>query len=181
MRLTTFVAAIIAAASPAIAADATTSDTATATASASGVQSPSAQPTLGVQVSQGCFSSWGDLILNTSQKFNSRGSCANAICYAGGYNVAAMTGGSECYCGSTYPPKDTLADDDKCNVPCPGYGVEACKLRCLLYLPRCWLLIIVSFQAVESTTTLFSTLVLHCRWITQRITTRRVPQAPRVL
>lgn len=127
MRSTTIIAAVVAAAVPAFAADATIADSASSTSASTGIQSPSAQPTLGTQISQGCFSSWGDLIYNATQKFNSMGKCATEICYDGGFNVAAMTGGSECYCGSKYPPKDTVVDDDKCNTPCPGYGQEACQ------------------------------------------------------
>lgn len=125
MRLTHILAAVIAAASTTYAATTTDSDS-TATSTATAVQSPSAAPTLGSPISQGCFSSWGDMILNSTVKFNSMGGCITALCTPAGYTVGAMTGGNECYCGTEYPPKDTLVEDSKCNVGCPGYGVEAC-------------------------------------------------------
>lgn len=40
--------------------------------------------------------------------------------------MSATTAGNECYCGNEYPPKDTLVDDSKCNVGCPGWGASAC-------------------------------------------------------
>lgn len=125
MRLTHILAAVIAAASTTYAATTTDSDS-TGTSTATAVQSPSAAPTLGSPISQGCFSSWGDMILNSTVKFNSMGGCITALCTPAGYTVGAMTGGNECYCGTEYPPKDTLVEDSKCNVGCPGYGVEAC-------------------------------------------------------
>lgn len=117
MKTTTFLAAAIATALPAYAAT---------TTAASGIEEPSAAPTLGAQVVQGCFSSWGNLIFNSTPSFNSKSACAVDICYAGGFQVAATTGGNQCYCGNEYPPKDSLVDDDNCDVPCPGYGLQAC-------------------------------------------------------
>ncbi|KAJ0117375.1 hypothetical protein N8I77_006738 [Diaporthe amygdali] len=116
MKTTTLLAAAIAAAFPAYAA----------TATSSGIEEPSAAPTLGAQVVQGCFSSWGNLIFNSTPSFNSKSACAVDICYAGGFKVAATTGGNQCYCGNEYPPKDTVVDDSKCDTPCPGYGLQAC-------------------------------------------------------
>lgn len=131
MKTITIIAAVIAAAFPAYAADATTSASATATAT-EGVEEPSAAPTLGSQVVQGCFSSWGDLIFNSTPAFNTKGACASEICYVGGFQVAATSGGNECYCGTKYPPKDTRVDDSNCNTPCPGYGQQACQYITLI-------------------------------------------------
>lgn len=117
MKTTTFLAAAIATAMPAYAAT---------TTAASNLEEPSAAPTLGAQVVQGCFSSWGNLIFNSTPSFNSKSACAVNICYAGGFQVAATTGGNQCYCGNEYPPKESVVDDSKCDVPCPGYGVQAC-------------------------------------------------------
>ncbi|KAK7739645.1 Protein SLG1 [Cytospora paraplurivora] len=74
MKTITFIAAVIAAAFPAYAADATTSAKATATAT-QGIEEASAAPTLGAQVVQGCFSSWGDLIFNSTPSFNTKSAC----------------------------------------------------------------------------------------------------------
>lgn len=117
MKTTTLLAVAIATALPAFAAT---------TTAASGIEEPSAAPTLGAQVVQGCFSSWGNLIFNSTPSFNSKSACAVDICYAGGFQVAATTGGNQCYCGNEYPPKDSVVDDSKCDVPCPGYGLQAC-------------------------------------------------------
>lgn len=177
MRSTTILAAAIAAAYPAYAADATTTS-ATATSSGSSIQSPSATPTLGVQVSQGCFSSWGNLIFNSTQQYNSRGGCATAICYDGGFLVAAMTAGNECYCGTEYPPKDTVVDDSKCDISCPGYPTEACQY----FTAAIYCLPANRVQAVVSSFTRFS--IPESSWVClmpKRTRPRRQPLAHRVL
>lgn len=116
MKTTTLLAAAIATAFPAYAATATSAN----------LEEPSAAPTLGAQIVQGCFSSWGNLVFNSTPSFNTKSACAHDLCYAGGFKVAATSGGNECYCGSEYPPEDDLVDDSKCDVPCPGYGTQAC-------------------------------------------------------
>lgn len=116
MKTTTLLAAVIATALPAYAASATTAN----------IEEPSAAPTLGAQVVQGCFNSWGNLIFNSTPDFNTKSACAVDLCYAGGFKVAATSGGNQCYCGNEYPPKNSLVDDSKCDVPCPGYGTQAC-------------------------------------------------------
>lgn len=116
MKTTTLLAAAIATALPAYAA----------TTTAANLEEPSAAPTLGAQVVQGCFNSWGNLIFNSTPSFNSKSACAVDICYAGGFKVAATSGGNQCYCGDEYPPENALVDDSKCDTPCPGYGVQAC-------------------------------------------------------
>ncbi|PSR85685.1 hypothetical protein BD289DRAFT_453187 [Coniella lustricola] len=125
MRFTTVLTAIVAVASPIFAADATTSES-TATAATTGVPSPSAEAQLGTAISQGCYSSWGDLFHFGTSVYNSRGSCATTNCTDAGYKVAAMTGGNQCWCGNEYPPTDTRAADSKCNIGCAGYPQEAC-------------------------------------------------------
>lgn len=116
MKTTTLLAAAIATALPAYAATATSAN----------LEEPSAAPTLGAQIVQGCFNSWGNLIFNSTPDFNTKSACAVDLCYAGGFKVAATSGGNQCYCGNEYPPKNSLVDDSKCDVPCPGYGVQAC-------------------------------------------------------
>lgn len=136
MRTFTTLAAVFAAVSPAFAAEATTTTSSAASSTASGVQEPSSNPTLGAQVVQGCFSSWGNLIFNSTPEFNSKSACAFDICYAGKFTVAASSAGNECYCGTEYPPEDTLADDSKCDTPCPGYGLQACRCFCFPWLMK---------------------------------------------
>ncbi|ROV94754.1 hypothetical protein VMCG_08835 [Cytospora schulzeri] len=118
MKTIAFLAAAIAVAFPAYADE--------GTATTSNIEEPSAVPTLGAQVVQGCFSSWGNLIFNSTTQYQSKSACAFDVCYSGGFPVAATSGGNECYCGTEYPPKDTLTDDSNCNTPCPGYGQQAC-------------------------------------------------------
>ncbi|TQS37205.1 hypothetical protein Golomagni_02329 [Golovinomyces magnicellulatus] len=84
---------------------------------ASGVLSAAASP-------KGCFSSTSGLNLAGSQTFNSMGSCST-LCL-GKKAVAMAMQDSECYCGSTLPPVDTLIDDSKCSIPCPGYPSDLC-------------------------------------------------------
>lgn len=131
MRTSTIVSAVLAAAYPVFVNAATTTESA-ATATSSGVEEASAAPTLGAQVVQGCFSSYGDLIFNSTPTFNSKSACAFDICYALKYAVAATSAGNECYCGSEYPPEEDLTKDTNCNTPCPGYGLQACQ-----YLHSC--------------------------------------------
>ncbi|CAN8105431.1 unnamed protein product [Discula destructiva] len=125
MRLTTLLAAVVATASPVFAETATPTDTASST-TATAVQSPAADPQLGQTISQGCFSSWGNLIFNGTSKYMSMGGCATDLCVPGGFLVSAITAGNECYCGNEYPPEDTLVDDTECNIGCPGWGASAC-------------------------------------------------------
>lgn len=127
MKTFTTLTALFAFAYPVFAADATTTTSTAASATSSGVEEPSADPTLGAQVVQGCFSSWGNLVLHSTPDFNSKSACAFDICYAGKYTVAATSAGNECYCGTEYPPENSLSDDDNCHTPCPGYGLQACK------------------------------------------------------
>lgn len=117
MRSYSIVAAALLAAKSAMAATATT---------ATGVEEPSAVPTLGAAAVQGCFSSKGDLVFNSTQLYNSKSKCALDICAAMGKPVAGTMGGDECYCGDEYPPKSTLANDTDCNIGCSGYDLQAC-------------------------------------------------------
>jgi len=75
---------------------------------------------------KGCFASSTGLTLNSTYTFNTNGYCKDQ-CVALSQTVVGLTAGAECWCGNTYPPKDTLsADDTKCNANCTGYGSEMC-------------------------------------------------------
>jgi len=93
-----------------------------------GVEKPSSSPVANTPVVQGCFSSSGSLVLNSSPTYNSAGECGTVLCGPQGLkkNVAATTQGNQCWCGDDYPPLDTLVDDKLCNAPCTGYGQDAC-------------------------------------------------------
>lgn len=97
---------------------------ATPTSTAKGVQSPSAFPILGAKRSHGCYSSSGNLVKIPQVQFPSMGSCTDA-CKALSNAVSGLHG-SDCYCGDSYPPRNSVADDKSCNYPCPFYDLEAC-------------------------------------------------------
>lgn len=103
----------------------TTPTKATATAS-KGVQKPSAPPQLNVITVQGCFSDPGELKFNSTPEWNSESSCVQEICFKGGYEVAGTTGGNQCFCGKKYPPKSAKVEDNKCNIGCAGFDLQAC-------------------------------------------------------
>ncbi|PVH87936.1 hypothetical protein DL98DRAFT_632169 [Cadophora sp. DSE1049] len=77
------------------------------------------------RTAQGCFSSSTGLKLNSTQEYNSRGSCGDQ-CYAMNSATFAMTNRNLCYCGDVLPPASTKVDDTKCNINCPGFGSESC-------------------------------------------------------
>jgi cell wall integrity and stress response component len=81
-------------------------------------------PVLGTDTVHGCYSSIGELTLNSTNSYNSQGSC-NLACRSLGKKVGA-TQASDCYCGDKYPAANTLVDDTDCSEPCPGYDTQAC-------------------------------------------------------
>jgi cell wall integrity and stress response component len=89
-----------------------------------GVEQNATKPVLGTDTVHGCYSSKGSMVLNSTNGFNSQGSC-NIACRAMSKNVGA-TQASDCYCGDEYPPLNLLTTNDKCAEPCPGYGTQAC-------------------------------------------------------
>lgn len=89
-----------------------------------GVQSPSDFPRPNALISQGCFSSGGNLTKQKTPQYLSSGSCGD-LCTEKKAAVMALHG-EECLCGSVYPPEDDVASDKKCNYPCPYYDAEAC-------------------------------------------------------
>lgn len=88
------------------------------------LQAPAETPVPGSMTSAGCFSDAGHLNVQPVEGPLASGTCAN-VCKSSGYPVMALHG-YNCYCGTSYPPKDTLTDDDNCNHRCPGYPDEAC-------------------------------------------------------
>lgn len=88
------------------------------------LQSPTESPVLGEVTPQGCFSSLPSEADGRSDTFNSVGSCAD-YCQKQRKTVAILKD-VECICAYTYPAKSALVDDDKCDMPCPGYAKDAC-------------------------------------------------------
>ncbi|KAI2634600.1 hypothetical protein GGS21DRAFT_111076 [Xylaria nigripes] len=89
-----------------------------------GVELPAQPPSLGSDTVAGCFSSLGDMILDSTNDFNTQGSCAQ-ICREKSKPVGA-TYAKACFCGTLMPNKKTLLPDTSCNEPCPGYDPQAC-------------------------------------------------------
>ncbi|KAK4217464.1 hypothetical protein QBC37DRAFT_396623 [Rhypophila decipiens] len=87
---------------------------------------PSKPAQLNIQVSQGCYSSKGDLVFNGTTILQSKGFCVNFCVQTLEKPVAAMSGGNQCWCGDSYPPIESIVDDDNCNVGCISYPLEAC-------------------------------------------------------
>ena len=92
-----------------------------------GKQTPIQPAMLNGATSQGCYKSSGSLEFNAQLQYNTIGSCGNEACRGAGYAVGGTTGGNQCWCGNTYPPKSDLVDDSKCDVGCAGYDKEACE------------------------------------------------------
>ncbi|GAP85152.2 putative transmembrane alpha-helix domain-containing protein [Rosellinia necatrix] len=89
-----------------------------------GVEVPAEQPVTGTDTVAGCFSSLGDMTLDSTDKYNAQGYCG-PVCREKGKPVGA-TYLKNCYCGTKMPNHKTLLDDSKCNEPCPGFDLQAC-------------------------------------------------------
>ncbi|KAI1429020.1 hypothetical protein F5Y12DRAFT_710570 [Xylaria sp. FL1777] len=89
-----------------------------------GVEVPAQQAVQGTDTVAGCYSSLGDMTLDSTDNYNTQGSCAG-ICRDKQKPVGA-TYLKACYCGTKLPNSKTLLDDSKCNEPCPGYDPQAC-------------------------------------------------------
>ncbi|KAF4456534.1 hypothetical protein F53441_1366 [Fusarium austroafricanum] len=90
---------------------------------AKNLQLPKKEPVLNQQTSQGCWKSVGNMTVELSGVTVTSGECFKTCKKK--YYVFALQG-SKCYCGMVYPETGDEVDDDKCNWPCPGYGLEAC-------------------------------------------------------
>lgn len=75
----------------------------------------------------GCYSSVPSLKDEGEFTFQSHGYCEEK-CEKGGFRVAALHGGLQCLCGNELPSSSAQVDDDKCDIVCPGWPVDKCKL-----------------------------------------------------
>lgn len=116
MKSTTLLAAVLATATTVLAQKPT----------ATLLQEPSSFPRLNAITVQGCFDEPGELVFNATLLYNSKSSCVQDICFAGGFAVAGTTRGYDCYCGHKYPAKKAKVADSKCDVGCGGYDLQAC-------------------------------------------------------
>ncbi|KAI1293125.1 hypothetical protein F5Y03DRAFT_334774 [Xylaria venustula] len=89
-----------------------------------GVEVAAQQAVQGTDTVAGCYSSLGDMTLDSTNEYNAQGYCA-PNCRKKNKPVGA-TYLKDCYCGTKLPSKDDLLDDSKCNEPCPGYDPQAC-------------------------------------------------------
>ena len=97
-----------------------------------GKQEAKEMPQYDVATTNGCYKSAGELKVKMEKiRYNSESECGERICAKEGYLVGGSMGGRDCYCGNTYPPEEDLVEDDKCNIPCSGFGEVACKFASL--------------------------------------------------
>lgn len=96
-----------------------------------GVEVPAQQAVTGTDTVAGCYSSLGDMMIDSYDEYNAQGYCGPR-CRDKGKPVGA-TYLKACYCGTKMPNSKTLVSDSKCNEPCPGYDIQACKFRILFY------------------------------------------------
>ncbi|KAI0458918.1 hypothetical protein F5B21DRAFT_372036 [Xylaria acuta] len=89
-----------------------------------GVEMPPQQALLGTDTVAGCYSSLGDMTLDSTNRYNAQGYCG-PNCRDKGFPVGA-TYAKACYCGTKMPNHKTLVNDTKCNEPCPGFDKQAC-------------------------------------------------------
>ncbi|KAI0965579.1 hypothetical protein F4678DRAFT_331345 [Xylaria arbuscula] len=89
-----------------------------------GVEVAAQQAVQGTDTVAGCYSSLGDMTLDSSDEYNAQGYCA-PNCRKKNKPVGA-TYLKNCYCGTKLPSENDLLDDSKCNEPCPGYDPQAC-------------------------------------------------------
>lgn len=125
MKSVSILATALLASIPAFAATGTSSSSASTT-TPTGVEEPSANPTIDVPVVQGCYYDIGTMKKIGVLPFNSKSKCAQETCYAQKYPVAATLAGNECFCGDKMPPPAALVDDSHCNIGCTGYDQQAC-------------------------------------------------------
>jgi cell wall integrity and stress response component len=97
-----------------------------------GKQEKAEMPKYKVATTNGCYKSPGELkVKMTKIEYNSESECGERICAKEGFLVGGSMGGMDCYCGNTYPPKEDLVEDDNCNMPCSGFGENACEFASL--------------------------------------------------
>lgn len=96
-----------------------------------GVEVPAQQAVTGTDTVAGCYSSLGDMTEDSTDEYNAQGYCAPR-CRDQGKPVGA-TYLKACYCGTKMPNSKTLLADSKCNEPCPGYDIQACRFRSVFH------------------------------------------------
>ncbi|KAF4460092.1 SLG1 [Fusarium albosuccineum] len=98
----------------------------TLAAAKDGQQSSAGVPVPQMYTVQGCF---GSLPADATRVTVDTKKVSNAYCSelcSEDKKRVAIIHVNLCYCADTYPPEDSLLDDDKCNSSCPAYPPEAC-------------------------------------------------------
>ncbi|KAJ5570515.1 uncharacterized protein N7459_009945 [Penicillium hispanicum] len=73
----------------------------------------------------GCYNSADGLTNQTSYTFQSSGWCFQR-CKGTNAATFALTGGSDCLCGSELPPSSAKVSSDKCDRKCDGWPDDKC-------------------------------------------------------
>ncbi|KAJ5337488.1 hypothetical protein MYU51_019597 [Penicillium brevicompactum] len=73
----------------------------------------------------GCYSSRTGLNNKTSYTFQSYGWCLDR-CIKTNAATFALTGGSDCLCGTELPPLSAKVAEGECNLPCWGFTSDMC-------------------------------------------------------
>jgi hypothetical protein len=76
----------------------------------------------------GCFAAPPEGLIDQGRfVYQSLGYCRQR-CSALSLPVLGLTNGTNCLCGNSIPPPDTRVEDSACNLPCPGFVWNSCKL-----------------------------------------------------
>lgn len=74
----------------------------------------------------GCFATSTPLEDHGWSQWQSPGQC-QLICLGLGKDVLGLGDGTNCWCGDSYPPKDSKLSNSSCSTPCIGTKDYICK------------------------------------------------------
>lgn len=72
----------------------------------------------------GCYKTTVGLSLKGKDDFNSIGKCGDVICIG---QAAFGMNQKQCFCGDEIPSDADKADDELCNIKCPGFPTDECR------------------------------------------------------
>lgn len=75
----------------------------------------------------GCYSSVRPLTFEARYVFQSTGWC-KARCRQRQMTVAGLSNGTSCFCGSELPSFTDRLEEIHCDLRCPGYAFDICKV-----------------------------------------------------
>ncbi|CAG7557419.1 unnamed protein product [Fusarium equiseti] len=91
-----------------------------------GQQHPVQSAVLGKISQQGCFSSIPITLGSPRPSSQNSWDFCSRRCRDEEHKPVALVRGRFCYCADTYPPINTLVEDEHCDDPCPGFTFYAC-------------------------------------------------------